>query len=114
MLPALTSGDCDRFGEALFEFGQTVGDYFRPIQAGTYATPQAGELVDWIRGTGFRGVAQTSWGPTLAVCCPDQGSAETLREKTQAEPRWHECRTRIVGPLNSGAKVQQITGSRGG
>ncbi len=111
MLPALTSGACDRFGEALFEFGQLVGDYFRPIQGGTYSTERASELVDWIRRRGFRGVAQTSWGPTLAVCCADQESAELLREKLQAEPAWSECSTRITRPLNVGAKVQQISSS---
>jgi predicted sugar kinase len=73
--------------------------------------PRAGQLVDWIRRQGFRGVAQTSWGPTLAVCCVDQQSAELLREKLQSEPDWQKCRTRITRPLNAGAKVQQISSS---
>jgi beta-ribofuranosylaminobenzene 5'-phosphate synthase len=111
IVPALSAGDCDRFGESLFEFGQTVGNYFRPIQGGTYATPSSSDLVDWIRKEGFRGVAQTSWGPTLAVCCANQASAETLREKMLAETRWVSCRTRITRALNAGAKVQRITGS---
>ncbi|HXY32768.1 MAG TPA: hypothetical protein VEI07_00990 [Planctomycetaceae bacterium] len=114
MLPALSADACDRFGEALFEFGTTVGEYFRPIQGGIYAAPLAGELVDWIRRAGFRGVAQTSWGPTLAVCCANQTGAESLREKIQSEPRWRDCRTRIVRPLNSGAKVQTISSAEAG
>jgi beta-ribofuranosylaminobenzene 5'-phosphate synthase len=109
MLPALTAGDCNRFGEAVFEFGRLVGEYFRPIQGGIYSTPQSAELVEWIRGEGYRGVAQTSWGPTLAVCCVDQTSAQSLREKMQAEPRWRECRTHVAVPLNTGAKIQQIS-----
>jgi beta-RFAP synthase len=109
MLPALKSSDCDRFGEAVFEFGQTGGEYFRPIQAGVYATPGAGALVEWIRGQGFPGVAQTSWGPTLAVCCADQKNAELLREKISADHRWQECSTRIVAPLNTGATIEQIS-----
>jgi predicted sugar kinase len=111
MLPALTAGDCNRFGEAVFEFGQLVGGYFGPIQGGIYSTPRSAALVEWIRGEGYRSVAQTSWGPTLAVCCVDHTSAHVLREKMRADPRWRECRTRIVAPLNSGAKVQRITGS---
>jgi beta-ribofuranosylaminobenzene 5'-phosphate synthase len=109
MLPALAAGDCHRFGEAVFEFGQLVGEYFRPIQGGIYSTPQSAELVEWIRGEGYRGVAQTSWGPTLAVCCVDQTSAQSLREKLQADHRWRECRTHVAAPLNTGAKVQQIS-----
>jgi len=109
MVPALTAGDCDRFGDALFEFGRSVGEYFSPVQGGIYATPLASPLVDWIRCQGFRGVAQTSWGPTLAVCCPDQERAESLREKMISEPRWRECRTHVAKPLNVGAKVQTIS-----
>jgi beta-ribofuranosylaminobenzene 5'-phosphate synthase len=114
MLPALTSGECDQFGDALFEFGQLVGDYFRPIQGGTYATPTSSELVDWIRREGYRGIAQTSWGPTLAVCCADVSSALLLREKMQNDTRWQQCATRITAPLNTGAKVQLISSGETG
>jgi beta-RFAP synthase len=108
MLPALTAGDCNRFGEAVFEFGRLVGEYFRPIQGGIYSTPQSAELVEWICGEGYPGVAQTSWGPTLAVCCVDHTSAQFLHEKMQADPRWRECRTHVAAPLNVGAKIQRI------
>jgi predicted sugar kinase len=109
MLPALQGSDCERFADAMFDFGRINGDYFRPVQGGTYSTPEGGALVEWIRGHGRRGVAQTSWGPTLAVCCPDQPAAETLRDQLQSEPRWQQCHTRIARPLNTGAKVQSIS-----
>jgi beta-ribofuranosylaminobenzene 5'-phosphate synthase len=109
MLPALSTGDCNRFGEAVFEFGQLVGEYFRPIQGGIYSTPQSAELVEWIRGEGYRGVAQTSWGPTLAVCCVDHTSAQLLRAKMQADARWRECRAHVAIPLNTGAKIRQVS-----
>jgi beta-RFAP synthase len=109
MVPALTAADCSRFGEAVYEFGRLVGEYFRPIQGGVYSTPLASELVDWVRQQGFRGVAQTSWGPTLAVCCASLESAESLREKIQKEPRWSKCATRIVSPLNAGATIRSIS-----
>jgi beta-ribofuranosylaminobenzene 5'-phosphate synthase len=111
MLPALKSTDCDRFADAIFEFGRINGDYFQPVQGGTYSTSEACALVEWIRGHGRRGIAQTSWGPTLAICCPDQSAAETLRDQLHAEPRWRACPTRIARPLNAGAKVQSISSS---
>jgi beta-ribofuranosylaminobenzene 5'-phosphate synthase len=109
MLPALTAGDCDRFGDAVFEFGRSVGEYFSPIQGGIYATPLASALVDWIRKAGFHGVAQTSWGPTLAVCCADQERAELLCERMKSDPQWRVCSTHVAAPLNAGAKVQIIS-----
>jgi beta-ribofuranosylaminobenzene 5'-phosphate synthase len=113
MLPALKVDDCERFGEALYRFGRTVGEYFRPIQGGTYATPLSGDLVTWIRAQGFPGIAQSSWGPTLAVCCPEQKIAELLAAKIATEPRCQDCRTRIACPLNTGAKIE-LPGGRGG
>jgi beta-RFAP synthase len=106
MLPAVAQADCDWFGEALFQFGRAVGEYFRPVQGGCYADPRMGELVDWLRSEGVRGVAQTSWGPTIAVCCHQAESAETLRTRILAEPRWKGCRVQIAAPLNTGAAIQ--------
>jgi beta-ribofuranosylaminobenzene 5'-phosphate synthase len=114
MLPALKSTDCDRFADAIFEFGRINGDYFQPVQGGTYSTSEACALVEWIRGHGRRGIAQTSWGPTLAICCPDQSAAETLRDQLHAEPRWQQCPTRIARPLNAGARVQSISSPESG
>jgi beta-ribofuranosylaminobenzene 5'-phosphate synthase len=111
ILPALQTAECARFGEAIFEFGQAVGEYFRPIQGGTYATPLSSELVDWIRALDVPGVAQSSWGPTLAVCCPDQESAKLLARRIEAEPRWRGCRAHFAAPLNTGAKVELLSGS---
>jgi len=106
MLPAVARSDCDWFGEALFQFGRTVGEYFRPVQGGCYADPQMAALVDWLRSEGVRGVAQTSWGPTIAVCCHNLQAAESLRARILAEPRWRGCRVQIAAPLNTGAAIQ--------
>jgi beta-ribofuranosylaminobenzene 5'-phosphate synthase len=106
MLPAVAQSDCDWFGEALFQFGGAVGEYFRPVQGGVYAEPLMAELVGWLRSEGIRGVAQTSWGPTLAVCCSNERSAESLRARILAEPRWKGCQVQIAVPLNTGAAIQ--------
>jgi beta-ribofuranosylaminobenzene 5'-phosphate synthase len=106
MLPALADRDCDWFGEALFQFGRAVGDYFRPVQGGTYADPLLANLVSWLRSEGVRGVAQTSWGPTIAVCCPSSEVAHSWQSRIQSDARWNRCHLQIAAPLNTGAAIQ--------
>jgi beta-ribofuranosylaminobenzene 5'-phosphate synthase len=106
ILPALEKADGEWFGEALYQFGRSVGDYFRPVQGGRYADPQMAALVDWLRSERVRGIAQTSWGPTIAVCCEDAQNAASLHERILANDRWKGCHTQIVAPLNTGAAIQ--------
>ncbi|HEX4070297.1 MAG TPA: beta-ribofuranosylaminobenzene 5'-phosphate synthase family protein [Planctomycetaceae bacterium] len=106
MLPAIAACDCDWFGEALYEFGRSVGDYFRPVQGGRYADSRMATLVEWLRGEGVRGVAQTSWGPTIAACCQDALRANALKDRILADDRWQGCQAQIVRPLNTGAAIQ--------
>jgi beta-ribofuranosylaminobenzene 5'-phosphate synthase len=106
MLPALAQSDCDWFGEALFQFGRAVGDYFRPVQGGPYADSLMADLVSWLRSERVRGAAQTSWGPTIAVCCLNPQVAESWRARILAEERFKRCRVQIAAPLNSGAAIQ--------
>jgi beta-RFAP synthase len=106
MLPALGESDIERFGEAMFEFGRSVGEYFRPVQGDAYADPCMADLVHWLRRQGVRGVAQTSWGPTIAVCCGDAERAKSLQDQILADGRWKHCQTLIASPLNTGAAIQ--------
>ncbi len=106
MLPALEKADGEWFGEALYQFGRSVGDYFRPVQGGEYADPRMADLVDWLRSAGVRGIAQTSWGPAIAVCCGNAQRAESLKDRVLADDRWKGCQAQIASPLNAGAAIQ--------
>jgi len=106
MLPALGEADIERFGEAMFEFGRSVGEYFRPVQGDAYADPCMADLVQWLRRQGVRGVAQTSWGPTIVVCCGDAEWAKSLQDQILADDRWSHCQAQIASPLNTGAAIQ--------
>ena len=101
MLPALEKSDAAWFCEALDQFGQSVGDYFRPVQGGLYSDARMATLADRLRAAGIRGIAQTSWGPTLAVCVADASRAASLSEHVRTD--FKDCRTQIVAPLNCGA-----------
>ena len=83
--------DAAWFCEVLDQFGQSVGDYFRPVQGGLYSDARMATLADRLRAAGIRGIAQTSWGPTLAVCVADASRAASLSEHVRTD--FKDCRT---------------------
>jgi beta-RFAP synthase len=90
MLPALRERDLPAFGESLFEFNTRVGKAFAPFQGGCYGSPRTEEIVQFVRRQGVKGVAQSSWGPTVSAVVADSDRAmdlaRRLRQHFQLEP----------------------------
>ena len=106
LLPAVIEADFAACSSALFDFGRTVGEYFAPVQGGTYADASMAELVEYLGRQGLHGIGQTSWGPTIFVLCADSQVAEQLVADVSADARWSGCRCRTAAPMNTGALVQ--------
>lgn len=103
LAPAVQSHDFEEFTTGLTEFGHVVGEFFRPAQGGIFADPQMAELEQKLINRGIRGIAQTSWGPTLSIICQDIEMVTSLiREYGYGE----FCELRAAGPLNEGAHIQ--------
>ena len=108
ILPAIVEQGFDACGEALFEFGRTVGEYFAPAQGGVFANEQMARLAGHLRQQGARGVGQTSWGPTLFVLCDSARHAQQLNDELSADARWDGCHIRVAAPKNSAADVVSV------
>ena len=65
LMPAVVERDLPRFGEALGEIQDRVGQGFAPAQGGTFADSGLEAVAGAMRASGLRGVGQSSWGPTL-------------------------------------------------
>jgi beta-ribofuranosylaminobenzene 5'-phosphate synthase len=74
VLPAVLERDLAAFGAAVGELQERVGACFAPAQGGIYSSGHAPKIVNALRGLGFVGVGQSSWGPTLYAfsSCSDQ------------------------------------------
>lgn len=104
--PALLARDFETTSEVLWEYGQRVGEYFAPAQGGRFADPQMEQLAERLRTEGIRGIAQTSWGPTIAILCAAPESAESLVSALQQAPEGNECELRITAARNRGATLE--------
>lgn len=105
-LPAIQAADFEGCSRSLREYGERVGEYFAPIQGGTFADPQAQAILRIAEAHGVTGIAQSSWGPTLALLTPSTVVAEKLcQELSQLDVDWQ-----VTTALNDGARVHRISG----
>ncbi len=65
LMPAVVERDLPALGGAIMELQAHVGAVFAPAQGGTYASPQGRAIVEHLGRSGFVGIGQSSWGPTL-------------------------------------------------
>ena len=105
-LPATIDADFDRCSEAMYTFGYAVGEFFLPAQGGVFASPRMAEWVETLQCRGLRGVAQTSWGPTVAALCDSEAKARQLQHDFANDENWTDCTFDVVEPLNRGATIQ--------
>jgi beta-ribofuranosylaminobenzene 5'-phosphate synthase len=102
-LPSVIEADFARCSDSMFEYGNAVGEFFSPTQGGVFAHPRMAAWADKVRQCGIRGVAQTSWGPTLAALCSSNAMATQLQSDFAGDSTWNDCSFQTVSPLNRGA-----------
>ena len=104
MLPALHQSDCPRFAAAVEEYGRLVGEFFRPVQGDVFTHPAMAELAERLRQDGISGMAQSSWGPTLAVPLASGDDAAALCDRIRKISR-QSVTCQIVASLNRGRAI---------
>ncbi len=85
MIPALRHGECERFGQAIYEYGLLAGSCFEKLQGGPFASAEAEQVVNMLRNYGVAGVGQSSWGPTLFGIVESDEVAQQARHRLAGE-----------------------------
>jgi beta-RFAP synthase len=84
LLPALHEKNLADFGEAISEIQALIGDHFSPAQGGRYASPAVSDSLIYAQKLGYRGIAQSSWGPTGCIFVASEAEADKLTQQLQA------------------------------
>ena len=105
VVPAAHEGDAEGFGAAIDRFGRLAGQCFAAQQGGLYASRQVEALADAARAAGALGVAQSSWGPTLAAVTADESAAQALVAALRRQAAWHQITAIITAPRNRPAAI---------
>lgn len=104
--PALQAGDFTALSEGLWEYGQQVGQFFASVQGGVFADARMSELAHRLRSLGHHGIAQSSWGPTIAVLCRDADQAQHL-VTGPLSARSESCTVQISACRSGPATIQE-------
>jgi beta-ribofuranosylaminobenzene 5'-phosphate synthase len=105
ILPAVIERDLPAFGAALGDLQSRVGACFSPAQGGIFSTAQAPQIVNTLRGLGFVGVGQSSWGPALYAFCSGAEQENTvLAERVRRQFGLDETSVFWTRAANQGAQ----------
>jgi beta-RFAP synthase len=83
LLPSLIEENIDEFGAAITHIQAIIGDHFAPAQGGRYTSKLVESLLLESQSLGYKGIAQSSWGPTGCVFTDSEYSAQHLKDKLQ-------------------------------
>lgn len=108
ILPAIRTKDFPKFAQAIREYGDLVGDFFRRHQGGVYSHAAIGDLVELVSKHGFTAAAQTSWGPTIAFFTPNFAAAEQLKSCFQSAAFGRTCSITVTRSLNTGRHLTEF------
>ncbi|MFC5972476.1 beta-ribofuranosylaminobenzene 5'-phosphate synthase family protein [Halomarina salina] len=107
LLPAVVTGERERFGRAVGEFGRLNGAWYADEQGGVYRPP-VGELVAALgEEPSVTGVGQSSWGPTV-YGVTDRANADAAHEAGERalDEAGVDGEVRVVRARNEGATVR--------
>ncbi len=108
LLPAAVEADFAAFSQSLYRFGCLAGSCFATAQEGTFLDPQTAATVATLRSLGVEGVAQTSWGPSVAALLPSVAAGVQLMGDLQHHPLSDAYELLLAAPLNCGARVEPL------
>jgi len=106
LIPAAACTDFSAFAESLYRYGNLAGQCFASGQLGPYNGPVLTALVERIRGLGYAGVGQSSWGPTLFVATENATTAERLASQLRLMTEFGNLTISVTAPSNRGARIE--------
>lgn len=102
IVPSIHAADFSTFSNSLYRFGYQVGQCFASVQGGVFAGKRLARIVEKVRGYGFNGIGQSSWGPTLFCAAEDDDQANWLKQKLIGDVLDSESDAQVVKILGNG------------
>ena len=104
--PAVRETRFDQFAASLENYGQTVGGFYAGEQGGVFSHPAMTQLVSHLKANGISGMAQSSWGPLIAVPAASQDHAEKIVALIPDVIDDSRLTVSVSEPLNTGATIR--------
>lgn len=108
LIPALQSNDWERWDRHIGEYGALAGKVFEKVQGGVYRSQSIHRIIETCKLLGYRGAAQSSWGPTVALVL--QNLEEAQRVAAELRERLPGVRVTLSRAKNQGSSVARLVG----
>ncbi|MGP1718111.1 MAG: beta-ribofuranosylaminobenzene 5'-phosphate synthase family protein [Methylophilus sp.] len=106
-LPALIEQDFQAFTGFVGALQNYNADYFAPAQGGPYASQSVARILQAFHQQGYRGLGQTSWGPTGFVLMPSKNEAMLHQAALSQQYAQHTHLSFIVtAAVNDPARIE--------
>jgi beta-RFAP synthase len=106
VMPAVVEHDIAGFGRAITEIQAAVGEYFRPVQGGRYASSGVARALETVSAMS-PGHGQSSWGPTGFAFAASENEALRLKDAATPVAKAAGLKLRIVRGRNKGAVITE-------
>ncbi len=106
IVPSIHRLQFPKFAESLERYGNSVGSFYEAEQGGVFSHPAMIQLAAILRAEGVFGMAQSSWGPCIAIPAESHEHAAKIVEcipESIANCRLHIS---IAEAMNTGASIR--------
>ncbi len=107
ILPAVAEQDLPRFGAAVTELQQRVGDHFAPAQGGRFASGAVADALAYLGNAGATALGQSSWGTGFCVVDGQDQAERLVAAAGQHLSRHAGLRFLVARARNVGATVTE-------
>lgn len=104
LLPGITTGDVETFGDAITTISRLNGVWYADEQGGIYRPPIGDLVADLANSPAISGAGQSSWGPTtFALTDTDRADTATQTAHDALDDTGHTGSIILAEPKNTGA-----------
>lgn len=108
LIPALQTSDWERWDGHIGQYGALAGKIFERVQGGVYRSQSIQSVIETCKRLGYRGAAQSSWGPTVALAVRDLEEATGVAD--ELSQRLAGVRVTLTEAKNQGSAVARLVG----
>ncbi|WP_123622646.1 beta-ribofuranosylaminobenzene 5'-phosphate synthase family protein [Halorubrum sp. CSM-61] len=106
VLPAIATGNAERFGAAVAEIGRLNGAWYADEQGGVYRPPVGDVVASLSASAAVFGAGQSSWGPTVyGVTDAANASAAAIAGERALDEAGVDGSVSVVEAADGGARV---------
>lgn len=101
ILPSVKHADFKAFAPAIYNYGKLVGGFFSASQGGIFSHKEMEPFVDRLQDQGVIAVAQSSWGPSVAIFTDSSAECERVQNIIEQDKFGQQCQTQVTTARNN-------------